>query len=119
MIDGILSQSRQQQAPLSKNQFPFLFALKYVLRFWNMSYLFNYQYAFCTFLRVFLLSWVVWYFLVTCWIMYMLGFGGFFVLLDFHTLIHPAMWSIPLLVAGWAAFRRGLIVEHGEKNKQN
>ena len=43
--------------------------------------------------------------------MSVLGFSGFFVLLDINTLIHPIIWLLPLLVAGMVAFHRGFIVE--------
>lgn len=76
-----------------------------------MRHSFNYRRAFANFLQVFILGWAVCYFLAACLIMAVLGFGGYFVLLDFHTLIHPIIWFLPLLIAGWVAFRRGLIVE--------
>jgi len=51
--------------------------------------------------------------------MAVLGFGGYFVLMDFHTLIHPIIWFLPLLVASWSAFRRELIVEVDDDPKQD
>jgi hypothetical protein len=77
-------------------------------RFWAMRYSFNYRCAFFNFLQVFILGWLVCYFLAACWLMSVLGFGGYFVLLDFHTLIHPIIWSLPLLVASWIASGEGL-----------
>jgi hypothetical protein len=76
-----------------------------------MRYSFNYRRAFSNFLQVFFVGWVVCYFLAACWIMSVLGFGGFFVLLDINTFIHPIIWLLPLLVAGQVAFHRGFIVE--------
>jgi hypothetical protein len=76
-----------------------------------MRHSFNYRRAFANFLQVFILGWAVCYFLAACWLMSALGFGGYFVLLDFHTLIHPIIWSLPFLVACGVAFRRGLIDE--------
>ena len=84
-----------------------------------MRHSFNYRRAIFNFLQVFILGWAMCYFLAACWLMSTLGFGGYFVLLDFHTLIHPMIWSLPLLVAGWSSFRRGLIVEVDDDPKQD
>jgi hypothetical protein len=41
--------------------------------------------------------------------MFVLGFGGFFVLLDINALVHTSIWLMPFLVAGQVAFQRGFI----------
>ena len=109
----------KKSANHSKSKFPFMLAQGRAFRFWAMKHSFNYRRAFFNFLQVFFLGWAVCYFLAACWLMAVLGFGGYFVLLDFHTLIHPFIWFLPLLVASWSAFRRGLIVEVDDDPKQD